>query len=1051
MKKPKNLTKFFRIAQFSALGIFLGISQVMATNSNSQNSSETVIAQTSVSGTVKDNTGATLPGVSVIVKGTTTGTITNIDGYFEMSNLNEGDVLVVSFVGMKAQEIVYTGQTSIDVVLVEDTIGLNEVVAIGYTTRKKGELTGSVSTIKSEEIAKTSNQDLAKSLAGKVTGLIVADRGGYPGDNDMTLLIRGKSTLNNNSPLILIDGVTAGSFSHLAPQDIASLTVLKDGAAAIYGARAANGVILITTKRGKSGKPKFNFSSSVNISSFSVSPDLMSSEQYAIYENEIEDRYGRDPRFTQDQIDKYAAGNDPNYPSTDWYDLTFADYAPEYRSSLSISGGSDNVSYFVSGDYKDQTGMYESGDLGYKQYQVRSNLDIKLHEKFKLGVDLSGRFGEQEEPGVGSSYIYKHIYTNEPTEVGVYPNGLPGWGGENGANPYVMSSSESGFVDKTTNDLRGKLSYDWDLSALTEGLRFKGFTSYRRQNSDTKSWYTPWSTYTYQEGTGEYVEQLGFSQDGKESILKESFWKFDELMLNAVVHYKKTFNEDHNISAFAGYEYFSSEERSFWVQKKDFPSDNHPELFAGSDEGMQSSGTSSEWGRVNYFGSFSYDYQKKYFLDMTIRRDGSSNFGEKKFGTFPSVAASWAINKEAFMENISWLNALKLRASWAQMGNDRVSGFQYLYEYNYGGGGWAKPNSYIFGTPGVQYNSYSSGTVPNEDITWETADMKNIGLSFSLFDYRLSGDINYFYQKREDILVDQAASIPLFSGLDSSRLPAINMGKVDNFGWEFELNWKDKVGEVDYNFGVNLTQAKNEVKFMDEAADVPEWRKEEGHPMDSYIVFPTAGIFKDQAQVDATDVKIDGTVEGEPIYLDTDGNGKIDDNDKIRSYTSNVPEIQFGIHGGVSYKNFNMSFLFQGQTKAKMLVFFDQAGAKPEYVFNKRWTADNRNSRYPRAFGQADKYSSNQSGNDNKFQGADFWLHDASFLRLKEIELGYTFTKDKLKFGDLKVFVKGFNLLTMFSDVYDLGLDPEANGYDNFRQSTYPSMKSYTFGFNLSF
>lgn len=1057
MKKPKNFKRIFRIIQLTAFSFILGGMQVMAVNADSQNTTlsngmiedvENIAAQGSISGIIKDNTGFTLPGVSVVIKGTTNGTITNIDGYYELSGVAEGDILVVSFVGMKTQEIVFANQSSLDIVLEEDTIGLNEVVAIGYTTRKKGEVTGSISTIKAEELSKTSNKDLAKSLAGKVTGLIVTDRGGYPGDNDMTLLIRGKSTLNNNAPLILIDGITAGSFSHLSPQDIESLNVLKDGAAAIYGARAANGVILITTKRGKSGKAKISLSSSINISSFSNTPDVMSSEQYAIYNNEIATREGTALPYTQEQINKYAAGNDPNYPSTDWSDLTFADTAPESRTSLSISGGSEKINYFVSGDYMDQKGMFESGALKFKQYQVRSNIDMKLHESFTLGLDLSGRFGNRNQPGVDDGFIYKHIYTNEPTQIGIYPNGLPGWGGENGANPYVMSSSKSGFIKRIDNDLRGKLSFDWKLDMLTEGLKVKGFAGYRKQSYDEKSWYTPWSVYQLPEGASEYVETTGFSQRGNKSILRESFWKYDELMLNATVHYAKTLGEDHNISAFAGYEYFSSEQRSFWAEKKDFPSKDHPELFAGSDDGQQASGGSAEWGRVNYFGSLSYDYQKKYFVDFTIRRDGSSNFGEKKFGTFPGVAVSWALNKESFMQDISWLNSLKIRSSWAQMGNDRIAGFQYLTKYNYGGTAWAQPNSYIFGTGGVQYNSYNSSNVPNPDITWEKADMKNIGLSFSLFEYKLSGDINYFYQKRSDILITRNASIPDVAGL---TLPQENLGKVDNFGWEFELNWKDKIGEVGYNLGFNFTQAKNEVVYMDEAADVPDYMKREGHSMDSYVVYPTAGIFQDQAQVDATAVKLPGTVEGEPIYLDTNEDGKIDSKDRIRTYDSNVPEIQFGVHGGVSYKNFDFSFLFQGQAKAKMLVFFDQLGAKPEYVFNQRWTPENRNSRYPRAFAQDNSFSGNQSGNAANFQGADFWLHDASFVRLKEVELGYTFPQDKIKFGTLKVFARGFNLLTMFSDVYDLGLDPEASGYNNFRGSTYPSLKSYTLGFNLNF
>jgi len=273
---------------------------------------------------------------------------------------------------------------------------------------------------------------------------------------------------------------------------------------------------------------------------------------------------------------------------------------------------------------------------------------------------------------------------------------------------------------------------------------------------------------------------------------------------------------------------------------------------------------------------------------------------------------------------------------------------------------------------------------------------------------------------------------------------------VDNFGWEFELAWNDAIGDFGYHFGANFTQAKNEVVYLDEAADVPDWRKVEGHPMDSYLMYPTDGIFRDQAQVDATVAKKPGTVEGEPFYLDTDGNGAIDANDRIRTYTSNVPEIQYGIYGGASYKGFDFSFLLQGQAKAEMLVFFDQGGAKPEYVFTERWTPENRNSRYPRAFAQGDPYSGSQVGSGG-FEVADLYLHDASFLKLREVELAYTFTKEKIRIGNLKVFARGFNLLTMFSEVYDLGLDPEAVGYDNFRQGTYPSLKSYTFGLNLNF
>ena len=1011
--------------------------------------------QQTVTGTVSDELGP-LAGVSIIVKGTSSGTTTDFDGNYNIEVDGPDAVLVFSYIGYLAQEMLVGSNTEINVTMQEDVAKLEEVVVLGYTTRKKGEVTGSVSTVSSEEIEKAGNKDLAKSLAGTVPGLIIADRGGLPGStdsDDITLLIRGKSTLGNNSPLILIDGITAGSFSHLAPQDIESLTVLKDGAAAIYGARAANGVILITTKRGKSGKPKITLSTSYNVSKFSVSPNLMSSEQYAIYNNEIAERNGTPLPFTEAQIQGYAAGTDPiRFPSTDWADLTFAKSSPESRNSVSISGGGEKVSYFVSGDFIKQVGMYHSGDLNFNQKQVRSNIDINITDNIKIGVDLSGRFGDRNQPGVSDSEIYSRINTNEPTEVGIFPNGLIGWGGENGANPYIMSTNESGFNKRTDNDLRGKFSFDWNLNNLVEGLRAKGFAGISRMNNDIKAWYTPWTVYTFQEGTGEYIPSQGFAQgQGRQRTLRESFWKFDELLLNSTVHYSKILGDNHSISSFVGVEQSTSKQREFWAERRGFPTDEHSELFAGSDEGQQSFGESQEFARLNFFGSVSYDFKKKYFLDFTIRHDGSGNFGPgKRFGTFPSIAGSWALHQESFLENANWLNALKLRASWAKMGNDRIAPFQYLTRYNYGGPtNTAQPNYYVFGTPGASYNGYTSANVPNQDITWETAYMKNLGLSFTLFDSKLSGDVNYFYQNREDILVTRAAAIPDAAGI---TLPAENIGKVDNFGLELELGWNNKVNEnFGYNFGANFTQAKNEVVFLAEAADVPEWRKREGHSLDSYITYPTSGIFRDQAQVDATAVKLNGTVEGEPIYLDTDGNGTIDANDRVRAYTSNVPEIQFGIYGGFNYKDFDLSFLFQGQAKAEMLIFFERPGARPDYLFDQRWTPENRNARYPRAYATGDPFSGNQSGNSANFEGADLWLHDASFVRLKQLELGYTFHKEDIKLGDLKVYVRGYNMLTLFSDVAKLGMDPEANGYYDFRDSTYPSLQTYTLGLNFSF
>jgi len=1006
------------------------------------------MGQITVTGTLTDATDkTTLIGVNIVVQGTTQGTTTDANGKFSLEVPDENSVLVFSYTGYEDQAFTVGSQRTFDLAMSAGSTALDEVVVVGYTTRKRGELTGSVSTVGSEDIERTTNKDVVKSLSGKVPGLIVADRGGYTGDSDVTLLIRGKSTLGNNAPLVLVDGIPSESFAFLNPTDIESISVLKDGAAAIYGARAANGVILITTKRGRSGKPTVNLSSAYSLSTLSSQPRLMSSEQFAIYNNEAAERSGLELPYSQDDIDRYAAGNDPLFPSTDWYAATMADFAPEWRNTISISGGSDRVNYFVSGDHIDQTGLFESGDLNFKQYQLRSNIDIKIHDYVKLGVDVAGRFGNRNEPGVESSFIYKHIYTNFPTEVDVHPNGLNAWGGENGANPLIMSSSEGGFINRIDNNLRSKLTLDVDLGWLTDGLSAQAYTGIRRWNTDTKSWYTPWTVYNFQEGTNEYIPQAGFSQQGTDNILRESFWKFNELMLNATLRYDKTFG-NHTIRGLVGSEQFTSDQREFFAERRGFPSTDVPELFAGADEGQISDGGSAEWARLNYFGSLSYDFQKKYFIDLTLRRDGSSNFGPgNQFGTFPGVAVAWSIGEEGFMKNNKLFDALKLRASWALMGNDRISPFQFLTQYNFGGGANTQPNSYIFGINGVRYNGYASANVPNPDITWETADMRNVGLNFAMLDYKLTADINYFYQKREDILITRNASIPDAAGI---TLPQENLGKVDNFGWEAQLGWKDNIGKVNYNLGFNFTQAKNEIVYIDEAVDVADGLRREGFPLDSYVVYPTDGLFQSEADVESTVAKLQGTVPGEPKYVDTNADGVIDAGDRIRIYSSNVPEIQYGILGGIGYKGFDFNFLLQGQANAEMIVFFDQMGSLPEFVYTDRWTPENTDARYPRARVQGDTYSGNLNTAEN-FQAADSYLFDASFLRLKEVELGYTLSKDIAKFGQARVFFRGLNLLTMFSDVYDLGLDPEAARYDNFRDSRYPSLKSYSFGINLTF
>ena len=546
------------------------------------------------------------------------------------------------------------------------------------------------------------------------------------------------------------------------------------------------------------------------------------------------------------------------------------------------------------------------------------------------------------------------------------------------------------------------------------------------------------------------MPNTGFSQQGSINNLRDTSFKFDETLLNGSLRYTNTFADVHSINAMAAVEQITTESSTFFAQASNLPSDQLPYLFAGDPETTQNGGTASELALLSYFGTLSYDYDKKYFVDLMLRRDGSSRFGPgKRFGTFYSVGGNWAIGKEGFLKDLSWLNALNIKGSYSKMGNDRIPPFQYLSQFSYGNNNPnnSRPNYYVFGESGAVFNGYRTGVAPNPDVTWETAKMSNIAVAFVMFDNRLSGEVNFYNQKRSDILVSNEGAIPDFTGV---QLPDENLGRVDSKGYEITLGWTDDIKEnFSYNLGFNLTKAQNEVVFLPQPANTPERQDVTGFRIGSYVVAPTNGLFQDQSQVDNASATLANTVEGEPFYLDTNEDGVINNQDWIRINSSNIPEIQYGITGGVNYKNLNLNFLLQGQAKAKALVFFDQIGAKPEHVFADRWTPDNRNARYPRAFGLNDTYSGPQDNNNRIY--ADLWYHDASFLRLKEVEVGYTLTKDVMKFADFKIFARGFNLLTMFSDIQKLGLDPEGSGYNNFRNSTYPSLKMYSFGVNINF
>ncbi|MHA1749453.1 MAG: SusC/RagA family TonB-linked outer membrane protein, partial [Promethearchaeota archaeon] len=970
------------------------------------------------------------------VQGTTRGTLTDADGEYTIEVEDPSAVLVFSFVGYATQEVMVGEQSVINISMEPEVIGLGDIVVIGYGTRTRGEITGSVNSINADRIIQTSNSDLTKALQGKVTGLIVNDRGGYPGLSDANLLIRGKATLGNNSPLIVIDGVPTANFSHISPNDIENISILKDASAAIYGARAANGVILVTTKRGKSGKASINFNCHYKLSTFTRNPEMMNSYQYVTYWNEVEERYERPLPFSEEEVQKYKDGKDPiNYPSTNWYDITMKNWSPESRYNLSATGGTENIKYHVSGSILDQGGLYKANTLNYDEYQLRSNLDIQVIKNLKVGFDLYGRMENREEPGVRKGKIYYNIHLTPPTVVGFYPNGLPGPGGEAGGNPALMSGKESGFSNEKNKIFRSKISFELNMDWVTKGLKLKGYSNFDFDIYDSKTFHNTWKVYEYNKITEEYVPYDGYDfAHGNFTDLRESYNSSQNRFYNIQLNYNRNFGR-HAFQGFIAYEQLEGDSKNFYAYKRDILSDKLPELFTGVEEGQQNGGSAFEEGRMNYFGSLAYNYKRKYLIDFTLRYDGSQNFPEgKRFGTFPGVSAAWVISDEEFMDGTNnWLSNLKLRVSWAKMGNDRVANFQYLTKYMFGGDIGVFRNYYIFGESPTKVNTFKNINTPNPNITWEYAAYSNVGFDAILLDNKLSANFNYFYQKRRDILITRSASIPDYTALE---LPAENLGKVDASGFEFELNHNNKVGDLNYSIIGNFNYNHNEIVFMDEAMDVPEFRKQEGHPMDSYVVYKTDGIFNTLEELENTKAKLNGTKVGDVKYVDVNGDGMITGDDQIRKYTSPIPEIQFGLTTAMSYKGFGLNIFFVGQTgNVEIPIMFNQEQNRPAFMFTERWTEDNPNAKYPRAADYVDFYN---------LKSSDLWLHNGSFIRLKELEIYYNLPSKWINFGKIQVYLRGSNLFTLD---YIKWFDPEMTSQGT--SYGYPPLKSIMAGVNI--
>lgn len=988
-----------------------------------------------VRGTVTDARGEPVIGANVIEKGTNNGVITDLNGQFSFS-VNQGAILQISYIGYVTQEIA-AAKGMLQIKLVEDNRSLDEVVVVGYGTQRKVTLTGSVSTLKGETLQQSPAINLSNNVVGRITGVIANNRSGEPGSDWSDIFIRGKGTMGNNSPLYVIDGVAnRGNFERLNPSDIESITVLKDASAAIYGAQAANGVILITTKRGESGKPSISYDGNLGLSQPTRLPKLLNAYQYMVYKDEA-NQYDGLPEYFGDIKNRYLDGtiDGITLADTDWMGTIFRNVAPQTQHSLSVRGGNDRVKYFVSGGYLYQEPLFKSTvGNNYNTVQIRSNIDATIVRDLSVSVELAARRESRYQSNYSAAKIFVETMNVYPYVPAFYPNGLPSGGISRGLNPAILTTGITGYYKNIDKFINSKVGFDLKMPWITKGLSFSGYVAYDTQDGKDKGFNDHWDAYQYVKDpeTGEFSYTNIREETNEEGsiTLSQSAYDNETITFNLKLAYERKFGP-HNFTGFIAFEQCKYETESINASRRDFLSGQIQLLPAGADARKNNGGSAGHSARRNYFSRLEYGYNDKYLASFTLRMDGSSNFPPgKRWGVFPALSVGWRISEEGFIKNnVSFIDNLKVRASWGKMGNDRIAPYQFLSTYGLTSGT-------LIGNPPVRVKGFVEGVTPNTNITWETINSKNIGLEGNFWNGMLSFDLNYFHAKRTGILISRNASVPSFAAIN---LPDQNLGKVVNRGVEIELSHRNRIGNVDYFIGGNMTFARNKVIYMDEAVDVPDWQKKTGYALDSWMVFKTDGLYQTWEEVNSTP-HLHNAQPGDIKYVDVDEDDEITNRDLVRIHKGSTPELVFGIPMGFSWKGIDVNILWQGQALARQLILPQNMNIDVAY-FKDRWISatETPNAKYPRAYNYEDPV------ND---RAAEFWLRDASFLRLKNVEIAYNFNSKLLqswKISNLRIYLNGSNLLCFDSIKI---LDPESvnpGGY------YYPQTRVYNVGVNITF
>jgi len=994
-------------------------------------------ADIQITGRITDENGAPIAGVNVQEKGTGNTVVTDKEGKYTIKVKSRSSILVLSYVGYLSREVVIGQAASLDVKLELLAKNLNDVVVVGYGTQKRSELTNAVVQTTGAELKKSTDMSVSNSLAGRLPGLFVTQTSAAPGFDDAQILVRGVKTYRNSSALIVIDGVANADpdgLNRLDPNDIESISVLKDASAAIYGAQSAGGVILVTTKRGKTGRPSLDFSSTFSYQSPTMKVRSANIYEYMNVLNERRDLEGTPHDFPDALINEFKTGK--RRPEN-WYNALVAPPAKQNRQSLTIRGGTDKVKYFLSVGTASQGGILRGDDkTKVKQYNVRGNVDVSVTSDLDVGLDLSLREKNtatpQSNPG-GDVGAFASVSPLQEAYIGGdyrYPG--EGW---SQLNPAARLLSP-GYRKYIADVYSGTFRFKYNLPFI-KGLALEGFESIVKTMNYNKTFNYTWFYYERNPTTGDIVKKP--SRTVEDIGLREDFAQSQSVTSNLKLSYSTVIREDHKINVFVAYEQNDYKANNFWTQRLGYSSPLIDQLFAGSTnrQNWSNDGSASESGRQNYFGRASYDYRGKYMLGFSARYDGSPIFPKNtRFGFFPQASAAWVVSKEAFIpENI--FSNLKIRASWGQLGNDRVNPFQYIGAYGYTNG-WV--------VDGTDVRGIAATSTPNPNITWEVSETTDLGLETGFLQNRLTFEADVYKTKTSHILGKRQASIPGYTGL---VLPDENIGKMNNQGFELQVGYRQNIGKLGLHLNVNYSYTENKIIFFDETPQSEPYQKQEGRPLGSQLVYKSIGIYRTQNDLDKN-VSYAGATLGGLIFADLNKDGKIDGNDRYMFNTTVVngniyPTSQFGLNIGLDYLAFDCSILFQGQSGANWRLNngFNSgaAGNGLEYVSNNSYSLTNVNSVLPMI-----------APNGTASSDADFYYHKATWMRLKSFQLGYTLPGNllsKAKISALRVYVSGDNLFMLFNNLKKYGAgDPEflsGNG------GTYPKMRSLNFGLNLTF